>query len=320
MTLFIRYMLGMDGEPQMKSIHPHLSEKGANAVLIFLVLLFSLPPTALAEEEIIWVKRHFPPAFILEGEMAGQGIHDRTVAILQEQMPEYRHRVVLANHPRMKKMMAGNANVCRAGLYRTPLRERTMHMSIAHILVPPHRIFIKKSLLPKVRPLLEKEGYNRISLEKIIQNHPELILGIEAQRSYGKPIDAVLNRYRTTANLSLRYESDSRGYIKMLMADRIDGLIEIPAIFLYALRRTKATMDNFCSLEISESRDFLLAHIGCSKTAAGQAIIERINAILRKERGTDAFRRNMEYWYDPDTLPVFREAYESVFLADTPTP
>ena len=88
-----------------------------------------------AEEEIIWIKRHFPPAFILEGDLAGQGIHDRTMEILQKGLPEYRHQIVTANHPRTKKMMETDANICRVGLFRNEARERTMHMSVAHILV-----------------------------------------------------------------------------------------------------------------------------------------------------------------------------------------
>ena len=286
---------------------------------LFLILFF-LPSTAGAKEEIIWVKRHFPPAFILKGDLAGQGLHDKTVALLQEQMPEYRHRVILANHPRMKKMMQDNANVCRAGLFKNPDRERTMYMSIAHILVPPCRIYMSKSRLKQIQPILEAEGHNRVSLERLIQNHPELKLIIEAQRSYGKDVDKVLDRYRDNPIITKRYGSDARGYIKMLLAGHTDYMVEIPSVFLYLLHEAGATMENLCSLEIAESRDFQPASIGCSKTPAGRAIIGQINTILRKERGTEAFRQNIERWLDEDTIPAFRKAYETVFLADAPRP
>ena len=298
---------------------PAPSAKLACALPLFLLILFFIAPAAGAEE-IIWVKRNFPPAFILEGDLAGQGIHDQTVAMLQEQMPEYSHRAVRANHPRMKKMMQSEANVCRAGLYKSPRRERAMYMSIAHILVPPPRIYMKKRLREKILPILEKEGRNRISLEKLIQRYPELRLGIEAGRSYSKRIDAVLERYRDRSSISNRYVGNARGYIKMLQADRIDCLLEVPPVFLYILRESRSNMEGLCSLEIVESPTFQPASIGCSKTAAGAAIIDRINTILHRERSTEAFRRKIERWIDPDAVPAFRKAYESAFLADTPAP
>jgi uncharacterized protein (TIGR02285 family) len=170
--------------------------------------------------------------------------------------------------------------------------------------------------LPKIRPMMENNGHNRVSLTRLIQSHPELTLSIEAQRSYGEFIDKILDRYRKRSYISARYGTDSKGHIRMLLADRFDYLIECPPVFLYALRENHTTMENLCSFEIAESRTFQPASIGCSKTASGKAIIDRINAILREERKSDTFRQNIERWLDTDTLPAFREAYKTFLLAD----
>ncbi|WP_319526598.1 TIGR02285 family protein [uncultured Desulfosarcina sp.] len=271
-----------------------------------------------AEEEIIWIKRHFPPAFILEGDLAGQGIHDRTMEILQKGLPEYRHQIVTANHPRTKKMMETDANICRVGLFRNEARERTMHMSVAHILVPPLRIYMKTSLLPSIRPIMEKDGHHCVSLERLIRSRSDLILGIEAERSYGGAIDEILNRYRNRTNVSVRYSSDTKGHTQMLLRGRIDYLIEFPPIFLYGLQERQTILKDLCSLEIGESRTFQPACVGCSKTESGKTIINRIDAILLKERKTESFRQTIERWLDADTVRSFREAYDKAFFSQSP--
>lgn len=309
-------------EFQFHTMHTHsapFAKPAARAFTLLSVALFFIASAAGAEE-IIWIKRHFPPAFILEGDLAGQGVHDMTVDLVQRGLAEYTHRIILANHPRTKRLMESGPSVCRAGLYRNSAREKAMYMSIAHILVPPHRIFIKKTLMPEIRPLLEKEGVNRISLEKLILSRPDLTLGIEAGRSYGRANDKVLKPLRDRPNITARYESHSEGYVKMLLAGRTDYIIELPPILLFVLRHEKAALESLCSLEIAESRVFQPASIGCSKTPAGKAIIDRINVVLQKERTTDAFRGNIERWLDENTIPAFRQAYETVFLADTPGP
>ncbi|WKE67431.1 TIGR02285 family protein [Gallaecimonas kandeliae] len=278
------------------------------AVAVLLLFLLSAGPKASAEETVKWGVFDWPPMHIVAGPEKGQGTFDKVMQHFQQRLPGYQHQVVVANTRRFWDYLKSGEHFCYVGSVQTPARERFAYFSLPDGLVLSNHVVMLKdraAALGLAGPL---------SLATLLDN-PQLKGGIISQRSYGKELDAVL-RDHPKANLYAQSGGDlGLSLFRMLEAGRLDYIIEYPHVAAY-FERLLGKEGSTLSLAASEAPPIQVVHVACPKTAWGQQMIARIDAIILADRGSEAYRRMLETWLTPDEQQVVRQAYDEVFIKE----
>lgn len=284
-------------------------------IVALLVLLpaVSFSATAPPNDSITWMQVTMPPYLIHEGPDANTGYGDIVASILQEQLPEYTHYTMVTNVIRHFDRFKQGENVCAIGLYKTPERQEFMYFSIPSLLTMPAVLIVRKE------KLADFHHGGVIRLEDILADE-NIIIGLSKDRSYGNSVDAVLKKYSNRKNLVLFSGQElSDNYFKMLMRDRLDGLIGLPDEAMYQAEKL-GIRDQIATLLIEENQqgyESWLCAVGCSKTEWGRIVIEKINRILLEQRPTERYRKTYERWLDDNSRERYRTIYQQVFLKTT---
>ena len=200
--------------------------------------------------------------------------------------------------------------VCSVGLYRTPEREAFMHFSIPSFLTLPAVLIVRKERHA------DFDGRASVRLAAVLAQQ-RWTIGLARDRSYGPATDRILQRHAGDRHLLTSPGQElSRNLFRMLMLDRLDGLIGLPEENLYQAEQL-GIRDQLMTLTIDENQqgyDGWLSSVGCSKNEWGRRIIAEIDRILLTERATERYRRAYERWLDPNSIRVYRRVYRQVFL------
>ena len=278
--------------------------------VLFALILLVLPARAAERETVTWMEAVFPPFFIQHGVSAGQGYGDVVSAILREQLTGYEHQTITTNITRHFYKFKQGENVCSVGLYRTPEREAFMHFSIPSFLTLPAVLIVRKDRYAAFG------GRPSVRLDTVLSRQ-DLTIGLARDRSYGPATDAILRKHGGSLHLVTTNGQELSGNLfRMLMLDRLDGLIGLPEENLYQAEQL-GIRDQLMTLIIEENQQGYagwLSSVGCSKNEWGRRIIEKINAILRTERASERYRAAYERWLDPNSIRVYRRVYREVFL------
>lgn len=274
------------------------------------LFLLSMPSMSPAKDSVTWMEASMPPFFIKEGANLNKGYGDEITRILQERLPDYTHEQVSTNITRHFYKFKQGEKVCSVGLYRTPEREEFMHFSMPSFLTLPAVIIIKK----------EKSSSfgNRTSVQlgDILSNQ-QLMIGLSKDRSFGTVLDAILNQYKGQKNIVATSGPElSHNLFKMLMIDRLDGVIGLPEEELY-LAEQMGIRDQLMTVTIEENQqgyEGWFSSVGCTKNAWGKKIIDDINKVLLTQRPTERYRAAYERWLDPNSIANYRHVYTDFFL------
>lgn len=285
--------------------------------MVIACFLFTLLPLfpALAKDSITWMEVNMPPHFIQEGGiLQDQGYGDIVSKLLREQLPEYEHYRMTTNVVRHFDKFKRGDKVCAVGLYRTPERESFLHFSIPCLLTMPPALIIRKDRLKQLGTK------TIISLDQLL-NNSEFRLGMSKDRSYGPVLDDVLARHSNRPNLIVFSGQEiGENYFKMLLLDRLDGLIGLPDEAMYHAEQM-GIRDQITTLSFADNQqahEGWLCAVACPKNEWGREIIEQINPILVHLRPTEAYRHAYERWLDSNSLPLYRSVYNKIFLTATP--
>lgn len=253
---------------------------------------------------------HCPTLFIHEGELKGQGYEDVITDILMENMPQYSHKKITANISRHYYSFKQGEKVCNVGLYKTPEREAFIYFSTPSFFTLPTVLVIKKE------KFADFGGSKTVRLDTLLQNK-KITIGRAKNRSYGRYVDTILDRYKDQANVvTFEGEELSRNFFQMLGLNRIDALISLPEEAIYQAEKL-GIKDEIMTLTIEENQvgyASWLSYVGCSKTDWGKKIIEQINRVLHVQRPTKRYRQAYERWLDESSLANYRRLYDQVFL------
>ncbi len=283
------------------------------AVTGVFILILTSATVSSAKDSITWLEAVAPPFFIHEGPLKGQGYEDLITNILEKNLPEYDHTRIVANITRHYYEFEQGQKVCNVGLYKTPQRETFMYFSIPSFFTYPTVLIIDKSKWPAFGKT------KSVKLEDIMKSK-KLIIGRGENRSYGKFVDEILNKYGTKENV-FAYEGQelSLNFFKMLKLDRLDGLIGLPEEAMYQAERL-GIRDQIMTITIEENQtspESWFSYVACAKTEWGKQAITDINSALLEHRPTDAYRATYERWLDESSLAGYRKLYKEVFLKVT---
>jgi uncharacterized protein (TIGR02285 family) len=276
-------------------------------VIILSVTLIFPGNSAAAEDTIEWIIVDYPPIYINDGPGKGEGIMNKITELAIKNLPEYQHKITVANITRTMVDFEQGKCVCTMGMIKTNERATVAHYSnIPSALLSKNRIIVRKTDLKALgNPVM-------VSLEEMIQNR-SLKMGLASNISHGKEADAIINKYKSDANIFYRQGNNVlEGLLQMLLKKRIDYLITLPWLAEYTLKPDEIEKLSF--LEIKESQENIIYYSLCAKTDWGQKVIRKIEAFLLKERPKTEYRSCMERWMPKEMLPEFRSVYENEFL------
>jgi len=281
--------------------------------LLLALLLLAVPAPTRAKDSVTWMEADMPPFLIQNGPKKEQGYGDLVTHIVQENLTDYAHEEMVTNITRHFHKFKQGEKVCSVGLYRTPEREAFMYFSLPSFLTLPAVIIVRKEALSQFG------NQTTVRLADVLQNK-NMTIGLSKDRSYGANTDAILNHHRGDGNLvETAGQELSLNLFKMLMKGRIDGIVGLPEEALYQAEQL-GIRDQLMTLTIEENLygyESWLSSVGCSKNAWGKAIIDKIDAILIKQRPTERYRAAYERWLDPNAIEKYRRVYQEVFLEKT---
>ena len=282
----------------------------AFAVVLLLLLSLLCCHQAADRDKVIWMETEMPPYFIQSGPLKDQGYGDVISDILQKRLTNYDHEVVVTNITRHFYKFKQGEKVCSVGLFRTPEREQFIAFSIPSFLTLPVVLIINKERWQ------DFGRRNTVKLGEILDiNH--VTIGLAKDRSYGQAVDQILDRHAGQHSLvKVAGQELSLNLFKMLMLNRLDGIIGLPEEALYQAGQL-GLRDRIMTLAIEENqhgRDDWLSAVGCSNNEWGRAVVAEINRVLLAERPTDQYRAAYERWLDDNSLETFRKVYTDIFL------
>lgn len=192
----------------------------------------------------------------------------------KEQLPEYTHYTMVTNVIRhFERFKRGEKVLFHLVFYKTPERQEFMHFSIPSLLTMPAVLIVRKEKLAE----FHHEGH--IRLEDVLHDE-NIIIGLSKDRSYGNSVDAVLKKYSNRKNLVIFSGQElSENFFKMLMLDRLDGLIGRPTRL--CIRRKNWVCDQIATLLIEEKPTGLRGMVlfcGLFKNEWGRNVIEKLIA------------------------------------------
>lgn len=278
---------------------------------VLLALASVCTTTVRADAELMWAVVDWPPAFLLaKGQVPasvaelGDGQFDVLFKELAKRMPDFTHRPELVNSSRLWwKLGAGHA------LCAGPLRKSAERMEAAYftpaVLLAPISLVVRAS---ESASFVGADG--RASLAEQI-GKSGLRGGLEASRSYGVALDALL-----AGSQALPREASSRvGQVSELVAaGRYDYTLEYAYVVEYLQRigRSKVELN---SLPLKEAGEWETGYMACPRTPWGLVAIKAIDKAIRQASGAASFRDAYLRWLPPSVRKTRQAAMEAFYDA-----
>ena len=277
------------------------------SLLIGIVIFFSCFTQVYAEETLTWQVLHWPPWMMLEGEDKGKGRFDYILREAHENLPQYNHVIENMNWARFWHEVEIKNNICTVFAFKSGKREDIVYFSEPHTFVLPNAIIMKKANIEK---LGDPSTY---SIVKLLQD--KRFKGYaEKNRSFSGTLDNVLKKNESGSNLK-RVAESSESLIKMVSTGRIDYTIEYPIVAAYYDQKYD-NPGSISSIPITEMTPFAYVYLACTKNEWGKKVVERWNAVLRRIKPTQEYRRITEIGHtDEGELKVIRQNYDAFIKA-----
>lgn len=270
---------------------------------ILAVLLLPSSPVWSSQDinTIRWAKPHAAPIFIRSGDDKNTGLGDKVYNDLQLALPQYKHHNYLVNHARMKSEIARDTNVC-AFLHKTPERERLMTFSDRVLFTPGSQLYIRST---KVGDFYDHGGFYEqgVDLDELLTGERDISIGILTGRSYGFHRDAIIGRHHDSFKI-IKIASGFSAPVKMLIANRLDMIVEYPWLMRYHLSQLHQP-EKLVKLKIQHVPAYDITYITCPKTAWGRSVIEAINPLLASMRKQFSFYQ--EEWLSEVEAEEYRQ-------------
>lgn len=280
---------------------------------ILLIFLFS---SLFAKDKITWVKWDFPPSFILEGELKGQGWADKQLKILQEHLPQYSHTEVIMNAQRFLKIFKTEQNskniFCANNFISHPDLNMDDYLSIATFPYRGHLLVTRKE-----KAYLFGKKEESLLLKDIIQNR-KLNLVIAKNRPYlgaGKVISEYLKENPDDEHINaLSTHNISESMFQMVLKNRADYTLEYDFRVKYYSKKFNAE-NKIVIFPIKENAEIMYGYATCIKSPQGKQVIEEVNTIIRSLRSTTQWINLFKEWIPTQKLQnEYTSYYENTFL------
>ena len=127
-------------------------------------------------------------------------------------------------------------------------------------------------------------------------------------RSFSPQINALLEQYPNQ-----QYHSEFNEALQMLLARRLDYLLELPIITAYSAHQMGRDGE-LAALPIREHTEPSVNRVMCPRTPWGQQVIKKVNTVLQAQRNTARYRAIVERWSDDESVRTIRAMYPAYFM------
>lgn len=292
----------------------------ASRLLRPLILLCALLPViAEAKERLLWLVRDLPPFTIFEGPEKGQGVIDRMLPMLIEQMPEYDHSIVRVNRARGIQMLQEPSFTCDPTLLWTPERAKYALFSKPTLGVLSSGVVVRKQDQAGIEPFLDAQ---QVDLKQLLAE-TRLKLGIVAERSYSAQVDDILRQLPDSA-FSRHYGNDATAsLLQMQQLGRLQLVLGYWPEVRYLIQQQGGRLDDYLFYPIQGVNPYQFLHVACSDTPLGREAIAHIDQLLPALR-RDTLPQLYAHWLDPELregyLQQARQLTEHTLPNATPQP
>ncbi len=275
--------------------------RGGRSLLAGLALMASAGAGRAADVSVTWAIYDAPPFMIADGPDRDAGVFDRIRHLLDERLAGSPQVTLVAPFPRLLASLKDGVPLCFIGGVETPERDGFAAFSLPVAMFYPLRIVVHATERARF------ESRAPLSLEGLLAD-PSLRSSLLKDRSFGGRVDALLRR-----NPPSSVYSDFGGAFNMLLADRLDYLVDYSAIAAYGAKRL-GQPGALVDLPFAEAPAPVFSRVMCPKSDWGRQVIARVDAILRVERPGPAYRGIVEAWADPADVATIRDVYDRAFL------
>jgi uncharacterized protein (TIGR02285 family) len=255
---------------------------------------------AWGKELLTWSVIDFPPFQVLEGKQSGTGSFDGELQRIIDEMPEFEHEIVPMSFARRKEEFSKGTNMCTPGIFLAPAKALHLAISKPALTHLDNRIIFLK----KKAALFGKE--NPVDLKKLFARK-DIIGGMVAGRSYSPSIDKAIQHYKDSPNLVIRSLTGERLF-QMLLGGEVDYLI----MFSHEAEfhgNSLGVSNSFLNRPIAATPPYNYTYVACTGNAWGQAVINKVNLVLDRERGKKIYRSFSERWYPVEDRKKVRSYY-----------
>lgn len=270
------------------------------AATVVVLSTVALPLPAQGRETVLWAALDFPPFQIREGEFKGSGSFDGLLDLLVSQLADLNHDVVTMTFARREEEIRQGRRLCTPGLFRTPAREKLLEFSLPALIHLDNRLVFRAANKDRF------EGSQPADLEALLKR-PDLVGGIISERSFAPNIDPLLKQASGNPNLLVR-PMKSQQIFGLLTKGEIDYTILFPHEAAYLARQHKGAQE-IRLRPIAGTPAYIFTHVACTKGPWGEAIIGRINQVLRQQQRLPQYRAFSERWYDDADKALIRKYY-----------
>jgi uncharacterized protein (TIGR02285 family) len=280
-------------------------------LLPMLLALSGYPQLSQAKDTLIWLLRDLPPTTIFEGPQRGQGVIDQTLPALIASLPEYQHSVIHVNRARGTQMLKDQPFVCDPSLILTPARAQWLLFSKTSFRAFSNGLAVLRRDHESLQPFV-KDG--RVDLSALLASGAHSV-GVVAERSYGEPIDSLLQQAPADALTSHYGNSAIGNLLQMQRLGRLKTLLGYQTEIRFQAQQQGLDPNELEFYPIQGMQKYQSVHVGCSKTAQGQHAIERIDQTLLELREKTLVEL-YAIWLDPATREEYRQD-AAAFFRDT---
>lgn len=265
-----------------------------------ILLLVLLLPTFCLAKMINWIVVDYPPYYILEGDLTGQGRDELVIDLVSANLVGYQFKRHVMPASRAVKALGKDDGVyCMASLYRNKEREAFISFTDEYsTLGLSPAIAMRKAMVDK----LQLPSSEAVSLTRLIMQNG-LTLGTTLNRSFGKEIDEIIS-LSPEQQISARAGRDTlESLTYMLLKGRVDIILGYPSEHTY-LKTVMDKQDELLQLTVSEVKAVAKGYIGCTKSVEGEAAVKAINSVLSKVNQSEQFQSVMLRWLPKHMSPI----------------
>ena len=233
-------------------------------------------PASEARERLLWLVRDLPPFTIFEGEQRGQGVVDRMLPLLIEQMPEYDHSIVRVNRPRALQMLQERQFACDPTVLWTPERAKFVKFSQPSLGVLSSGVIAQARDQALLAPFLDGQ---QLDLQRLLLS-TSFKLGIVAERSYSVQVDDMLRQLPDSA-LSRHYGNDAAAnLLQMQRLGRLQLVLGYWPEVRYLVQQQGGALEDYRFHPIKGSNPYQFLYVGCADSPQGREAIAHIDQLL----------------------------------------
>ncbi|SEA51243.1 ABC transporter substrate-binding protein [Alkalimonas amylolytica] len=276
-------------------------------LITYLFFAFSALPTMAQERaqhevhSLNWVINTAPPFHIVNGPLAGQGICDALINVIDAHLPELNSERLVLPQSRIRKQFERKEDQCFPCMIYRPIPGDTIQSKPTHFYYP-HGIITTSE---KAEVIKKRHG------------HPVRLASLMSDRVFrfgypdGRHYPAVQHildstEQSSTTRITHTGENATVAILSMIKKGRIDYTLEYQILHNFEL--AEHATSNLVFLPVAETQgQHVLGAVGCTNTEWGQAAIQKINQVLPQVRQHPEFLQVLALWFndEPESAPYF---------------